>query len=671
MNNKKDVIQILGCLMKDTTLLSKTDKYSLELSDFKTRLDKYIFEAIRYLYHNGANKVTTMEIQNFLETNDVAITTYKNKDGNEYLLDAEELSLIENFDYHYSRFKKINLLNDLQNDGFDISDYYDENVLSKEAIEKNKKFEFLTIEDIINGIKGKYYKIEQRYATLDSTEITNAAEDIDDIIEEAYDRNDIGLPIQGNILNEVMSGARKGTFCIRSGASGLGKALPNSLEIPTVDGFKKIGEIKVGDLLFDRWGNFTEVIAVFPQGEKQAYEVTLEDGRKTICCNEHLWAYTTEKNGFGYVCGDFKVDELKVLIQLLKDDVKVYLPNKYEEGMQNFYTEIVSIKALDYEEEMTCFTVDNNEHLFLINDYIVTHNTRNMVADACYLAYPLRYNDATCKWEDIGSDEKVLYVVTEQSTKEIKRLIISYLTGINGKRLRYGNFNERERKLLNQAKEIMKRYADNFIIVKMQNPMIELIKNTIRETVIMKNTEYVFYDYIMITPSLLKEFKGFNLRNDELLLMMSEALKNLAAELDIFVMSATQVSAKADESKEIRNESSLAGGRATINKADYGFIMARPTKEELDILKEYIEETGITPNLVIDVFKVRDSDINQVRIWSLADLGIMRREDLFITDSRLETPQEYKTNFNLSYQKWDRDGYEELTNFIKELNTFD
>lgn len=38
-------------------------------------------------------------------------------------------------------------------------------------------------------------------------------------------------------------------------------------------------------------------------------------------------------------------------------------------------TTIINIQDLGYEEEMTCFYVDNEKHLFLINDYIVTHNT--------------------------------------------------------------------------------------------------------------------------------------------------------------------------------------------------------------------------------------------------------------------------------------------------------
>ena len=49
------------------------------------------------------------------------------------------------------------------------------------------------------------------------------------------------------------------------------------------------------------------------------------------------------------------------------------------------------------------------------------------------------------------------------------------------------------------------------------------------------------------------------------------------------------MNASADQNKDIRNEASLAGGRSTINKADYGFIMARPTPEELDVLEPVSE----------------------------------------------------------------------------------
>ena len=39
-------------------------------------------------------------------------------------------------------------------------------------------------------------------------------------------------------------------------------------------------------------------------------------------------------------------------------------------------TSIRKIEKLNYQEDMTCFYVDNEEHLFLMRDFVVTHNTR-------------------------------------------------------------------------------------------------------------------------------------------------------------------------------------------------------------------------------------------------------------------------------------------------------
>ena len=117
--------------------------------------------------------------------------------------------------------------------------------------------------------------------------------------------------------------------------------------------------------------------------------------------------------------------------------------------------------------------------------------------------------------------------------------------------------------------------------------------------------------------------------------MFATALKDLAVELNVAMFTSTQVNASADDNKNIRNEASLAGGRSTINKADNGAIMARPSNEELEILQPLCEKYG-TPNVVTDVFKARSGEWTQVRIWSKVNLGTMKKEDLFITDSRLE-----------------------------------
>ena len=136
--------------------------------------------------------------------------------------------------------------------------------------------------------------------------------------------------------------------------------------------------------------------------------------------------------------------------------------------------------------------------------------------------------------------------------------------------------------------------------------------------------------------------------------MFTTALKDLAIELSISMMTSTQVNAAADDNKNIRNEASLAGGRSTINKADNGAVMARPKKEEIEIL----EQSGIIakfgrPNVVTDIFKVRSGQWTQVRIWSEVDLGRLKKKDLFITDARLDPVEDFYNEANYKIENWD------------------
>lgn len=87
----------------------------------------------------------------------------------------------------------------------------------------------------------------------------------------------------------------KHTLIVLMGASGVGKAQPIDTVIPTPDGYKQLGDICVGDYVFDKNGKPTKVLGVFPQGELDTFEVVLTDGRTTQCSNEHLWTYFSNK----------------------------------------------------------------------------------------------------------------------------------------------------------------------------------------------------------------------------------------------------------------------------------------------------------------------------------------------------------------------------------------
>jgi hypothetical protein len=71
---------------------------------------------------------------------------------------------------------------------------------------------------------------------------------------------------------------------------GLGKAewVENSIFTPT--GTKKMKHIGVGDFVIGSDGRAIRVSGVFPQGEKEMYRVSFNDGASVIVCEEHLWA---------------------------------------------------------------------------------------------------------------------------------------------------------------------------------------------------------------------------------------------------------------------------------------------------------------------------------------------------------------------------------------------
>lgn len=293
--------------------------------------------------------------------------------------------------------------------------------------------------------------------------------------------------------------------------------------------------------------------------------------------------------------------------------------------------------------------------------------TRQSVGDACALAYPITYNWTTCKWELTGNNQNVLFIITEQTPAQIQRMALAYITGINESRFKFPNFSQLEYAVIEQAISLIERFQENFIIVQMPNPTIGLVKTMVREKCMIHDIAHVFYDYIFIGPALLNEFRGFNLRNDEVLLMFATALKDLAVELNVSMMTSTQVNSNVDDNKNIRNESSLAGGRATINKADNGAILARPTKEELETLGPIIQQYG-EPNIVTDIFKVRSGEWTQVRIWSRVDLGTLRKEDLFITDSRLESIEDFYDRPYVEVVNWEDDKENTLRKLVEDLN---
>lgn len=267
--------------------------------------------------------------------------------------------------------------------------------------------------------------------------------------------------------------------------------------------------------------------------------------------------------------------------------------------------------------------------------------TRSMVGDACNIAYPIRFEPKYGKWIATGNPEKVLYVMTEQETSEIQTMILAYLTGINEENFLYGTFTGEELERIEKAIQIMEMYSDYLLTAQVPDPSASVIKNMFRRYALQQGVENFFYDYIFSSPAMLNEYRDLGLREDVVLRMFTTVLKNLATELNVFILTSTQISN--DEGEGFKDFKNIRGSKAIADLADFACIMSLPSKEELKIVSSGFQKLyNFQPNCVIDVFKNRRGRWTQLRIWTKSDLGTCRKYDLFVTTPDLKPIEDFQ-----------------------------
>lgn len=79
------------------------------------------------------------------------------------------------------------------------------------------------------------------------------------------------------------------THMLFMGTTGSGKAQPLDARVHTPSGWKRMGELQVGESVSIPAGGSARVSGVFPQGKLPIYRITFADDRSTEACGEHLW----------------------------------------------------------------------------------------------------------------------------------------------------------------------------------------------------------------------------------------------------------------------------------------------------------------------------------------------------------------------------------------------
>lgn len=840
------VMQVIGGVYLNPALLSYSDKYYFNENDFAgEEFHKILFGTIYNLFNLGVEKIKISTIENFLEQRPKAYAVYKLNRGAEYLKKLEENTQLEAFDYYYNRVKKMTLLRGYSSLGLDLTWLYDEDNIF-DPKKKQAQEDFLdnsTLEEISNLINDKIDRIKVSCIKDVSNDMNQAGKGALALIKKYEETPDIGYPLFGHYVNAVHRGARLKKFYLRSAATGIGKCLPNSTKIPTPKGYTTVGQVKVGDYLFDAFGKPTKVLAIYPQGKKEIWEVTFKDGRKAHCCEEHLWSYCTEgqrreakegrkfytdtlkdiskkelyRRGHGYkilvpmqkavqypekqysinpyVLGlflgdgsfryqnnskslmfsssdkelvdyisnimnwsskqyqnhsqyswyfefknnlkghknvwvedflenypellnaysedkfipleylqgsieqrfellnglldtDGSVDKEKGrvsyytissklrdgVIELArslgfktsviedshkdtnicykieisgqpKDKIKLFKLNRkkelvlqwYNNGKRkenNLFNPIVEIKKLNYSEEMTCFYVDNEEHLFLMNDYIVTHNTRAMIADACYVGSDKIFDLEKNMWVSNGTKEPVLFIATEQETSEIQTMMLAFLAGVDEEHILTNSYLEGEKERTIQAANLLE--DSNIYIKELPDFSLQDIEETIKHAIRVKKVKYVFFDYLHTSVKILSEIgmkSGVkNLREDNILFLISVKLKDLCNKYGVFILTSTQLNSDYQISDH-PDQNLLRGAKAIADKIDFGSIMLQVTKEDEEKIKPIVDQLGFQmPSIKISIYKNRGNKYRGIYLWCNADKSICRIDPIFVTD---------------------------------------
>lgn len=218
------LVQLLGCLIDDITILDDEGKYFLTTADFVKEFHQIIFASLSNMHTMGVRQVTVQSIENYLQSRPHAYATYKANDGARFLLTAAEQADRSNFDYYYAQTKKFTLLREYNKIGIDVSWIYDPDELDQSKREtKIAYLNSLSLDEIADQIDNKIAHVRAEYVDNSTDDSISASAGIDELFASLAETPDVGQPMYGDLVNTVTRGMRLGKFYLRSAATGVGK----------------------------------------------------------------------------------------------------------------------------------------------------------------------------------------------------------------------------------------------------------------------------------------------------------------------------------------------------------------------------------------------------------------------------------------------------------------
>lgn len=258
--------------------------------------------------------------------------------------------------------------------------------------------------------------------------------------------------------------------------------------------------------------------------------------------------------------------------------------------------------------------------------------TRTGLADMAGIAIPYMYNLKTKEWEYTGFSEPVLMISTELEIPEIQTIIAAYISGVNEAHIRDGVYLPGEEERVDQAIEYIE--SSPFYIEFIPDFGIAEIEQLVRKYKREKSVYHFFFDYVHMSNKLIIEVatmsSGMKLREDQILFLFIDTLKNLCNKLGVFMLSSTQLNGTYKDSAE-KDETMLRGAKNMADRIDLGEISLMPSPAEQKMLEKITHNIVACPeiNLIRHIYKLRGNKWSKIKICQHVDLGTGRTTDVF------------------------------------------
>ena len=196
---------------------------------------------------------------------------------------------------------------------------------------------------------------------------------LDDVVEQG-----VVIDIVKNICNSKEITNRNFLFI---GPAGCGKAQKLDSQVLTTSGYKRMGDIQLGDEVITHKGNVGKVAGIFPQGIRSIYRITLKDGAWIEVADNHL-NLVMQDSPVGLCTSVLTTDYLlygpehysEYSIPVADIDAWLERLNLKDDFRQSTNRNIVDIQFVGLDE-CQCIYIDHPDHTYVSDNFIPTHNT--------------------------------------------------------------------------------------------------------------------------------------------------------------------------------------------------------------------------------------------------------------------------------------------------------